>query len=191
MVVVLVFVQGEVLEEAMEQENQYVLEYLGEETSNKIQQQTEAWYITNIKDSGVEKAVYDYFIPKKNTDTGLEKMSPWLFSWMEDRLDTFWWAVYQVVYKLGLFFAWLPYMVPIFIGSLVDGFVVRQKKKYRNGYSSPLRYDYALFAMYALLFIPLLYITTPIAVHPLWVPIWGLCICTSNIILTSNIQQRI
>jgi len=191
MVVVLIFVQDDFLEKAMEQEQQYVLDYLGEETSNKIKQETDAWYIENIKESGVELATYNYFIPKKNSSTGLENMAPWLFTWMEGRLDTFWWAVYQVVYKLGLFFSWVPYLLPVGIASLIDGLVTREKKKHGDDYSSPLRYDYALYAMYILLFIPLLYITTPIAVHPLWVPLWGLCFCASNMILTSNIQQRI
>jgi len=189
--IVLLFLQGDVLERAMETERGYVTGYLGEATSNEIKQQSDATYIKYIKSSGVEESVYDFFIPVKNSKTGLEEMSPWLFEWMEERLDTFWWAVYQFIYKFNLFVSWLPYLLPLLAAALVDGFMVRERKKFESGYSSPLRYDYALMSLYFLLFVPLLYITTPVAVHPLWVPIWGVLLCSANIVLSSNIQQRI
>lgn len=189
--IILLFLNGDVLEAAIEKEQQYVLGYLGEETSKQLKHRTDLTYVTYIKASGVEESVYNFFIPRKNSKTGLAEMSPWLFHWFEDRLDTFWWAVYQVLYKLNLFLSWMPYLLPVFLAAFIDGLTVREVKKVESGYSSPLRYDYALISLYILLFIPLIYLSTPIAIHPLWVPLWGVILSVASIVFSSNIQQRI
>jgi hypothetical protein len=189
--VIILFLGEDMIESQIEKEQVYIQAYLGDETSRHLKESTDAWYRRAILDPGIERVVYNYFIPAKETGSGLEEMSPWLFTWMEGRLDAFWWAVYQFVFKMKLFGYWLPFIFPLLLAAMVDGWVTREKKKGEGGYSSPLRYDFSIYMVGILSFTPIIYFTTPMAIHPLWVPIWAGILCSIIILLGANTQQRI
>jgi hypothetical protein len=131
-------------------------------------------------------------LPDRSRDQkGMEHLAPWLSVWVKGRLDAFWWVVFQGLYRLGLIALWLPALAPLLIALAVDGLVQRQVSKARQGYANPVRYHSAWHALILLAVLPALYLTMPLACHPLVVPLWAIALGAAVRLLLANLQHRL
>lgn len=180
------------VQEQVHNEKVSVEKYLGQNTSIYLVDVTGSVYQSIFLDTGIVSSSYALFLPDRSEDQkGMENLAPWLMVWMEERLDAFWWLVYQAIYRTEIFLQWLPYLLPLLLVSLGDGLVQRKVQKSEYGYANPVRYHAAWHALTIFTVLPLLYISLPLAVHPLAVPLWAISISAIGTVLFANIQHRI
>ncbi len=55
----------------------------------------------------------------------MENLAPWWFSWLEERLDAFWWVIYQSLYRSQLILHWLPLIAFFVACALIEGLAQR------------------------------------------------------------------
>jgi hypothetical protein len=189
------FVSADWVRGQVDSERSRVADYLGQETAGAIAHQTQATYRRIAVDSGLQRLTYRALIPWHVPDkpvTGLEDMAPWLFAWMEARLDAFWWLVYQAVFRLMQMGVWLPYLGVFLVAGLGDGLMVRAVTKTAIGdHTSALRYDLGIQSLLALVAAPLVYLSLPLSVPPVVIPLWGGLACAALLLTGASLQKRL
>ena len=128
---------------------------------------------------------------QRANSTGLETLGDSMWPYVQSRIEVMWLTIYQAVQRFGVIALWAPYFLPILIPSLIHGYTVREIKKVSYGYASPVIYHAAGKTLIAALFLPLFYITLPIAIHPMLVMIWGVCVSLLMLALSANVQKQI
>lgn len=98
-------------------------------------------------------------------------------------------AFYGLFIRLGIMWQWCFYMLPLFIGAIVEG-MVRRKIKYAGfGFSPPIAYTGALHGIIALLGLPLIYLLIPLPVTPYFMPFWTLILAIAVLGFMENFQR--
>ncbi len=180
------------VEKQLSQEKAHVEAYLGNETAIYLSSETSGLYKKLFLDTHIVSGTYKRLIPDKNKPQhGMEGLAPWLFIWIEERLDAFWWLVYQGIYRLLVIVQWLPYLLALIMAAFVDGLVDRQVKISEYGYANPVRYQIARRSLIILMSVPLLYLSFPLNIHPMVIPAWVCCIALTIMVFVANAQQRL
>lgn len=173
-------------------ERGHVSSYLGSGRAAQLDEQAKDWYKKLFTDSRLVSGSYWWLLPDRSKPThGMGNLAPWLFTWVEARLDTFWWVIYQAVFRVQLLLQWLTYLLPLLLAALIDGVIQRQVKKRSHGYANPVRYHAAWHAITALFVVPPLYLSTPFSLHPIVIPAWAVLLSLAVVALFANIQQRL
>lgn len=180
------------IEEQLRGEQSYVEGYLGETAANDLSGRSAAIYKRWFVDTQIVARSYEALIPDRSgPQHGMEGLAPWLFGWLEARLDTAWWMVYQAIYRSLLFLRWLPYLGALLAASMLDGFVERKIKKTTHQPANNVRYHTSARAVLLLAFLLLFYLSLPINVHPIVVPAWGFLLAIASMVMAANAQHRI
>jgi hypothetical protein len=189
---VAVFASAKWIQAQIVKEKHSVQTYLGEDTATHISKRADESFQALFVDTEMVDGLYGYLIPDASTPKhGTEGLAPWFFSWLHDSLQTFWWLAYQAIYRLFLFSQWMPYLGILLLAAFIDGLVERKIRIKTGEYANSVRYRAGIRALLILLVIPLLYLTLPISVPPLIVPIWIFCASVVLMLVAGNAQHRI
>ena len=189
---VAVFASSTWLQEQIVQEKKSVQAFLGEDTARLISVKADDRFRQTFVDTEVVRHVHRFLIPDESVPKhGTEGLAPWFFEWLSDSLQTFWFVVYQAIYRLLLFSEWLPYLGILILAAGIDGLVERKIRKKNRGYANPVRYRAGIRLLIVFSIVPLLYLTLPISVTPLLVPLWIFGAAAVLMLVTANAQHRI
>lgn len=189
---VAVFTSSTWLQDQIVKEKVSVHAYLGSETARQISNRADDRFQQLFVDTEVVDHVYRFLIPDDSVPKhGTDGLAPWFFDWLDDSLRTFWFVAYQAIYRLSLFSEWMPYLGILILAALVDGLVERKIRKKNRGYANPVRYRAGIRLLVVLFVVPLLYLTLPLSVTPLLVPVWIFAAAAVLMLVTSNAQHRI
>lgn len=180
------------VEREFSEERSLVASELGSQRANALAGRAERayrrWFVDNGRVAGSYATVLpDHTVPQQ----GMENLAPWAFRWAGHRLDAFWWLAYQAVYRLFLLGVWFPYVAVASGAALIDGLVRRQIKRANSGYASGDRIAIARAGLLVLLLGPLFYLSLPIAVPPMMLPLGGAGLALLCSLYAANIQHRI
>ena len=189
---ILLLVDAQWVEKELLRERTWTTEQWGETSAQHIQRQAAARYEAAVVASGAVAWSYSALIPDPRvSQQGMEVLAPQLFVWLRHRIDALWWLVYQALYRLQLIRAWLPYIGSVAFAAMVEGLVQRAVKRANVVSASGDRYAIAQGGLLILLIAPLLYLSAPLAVTPLCIPVWGGLVAVCVGLLSANLQQEV
>jgi hypothetical protein len=96
--------------------------------------------------------------------------------------------LFVVVLRFFIFAVWLVVLWPVFVASVVDGFVRRSIKRAEFGAMRPAAYTLTSLVVIPLAMAPLLYLVIPVPISPLISPIWACVLVLPLSAMVSNMQ---
>jgi len=166
--------------------------YLGSVRQDHIRQRALGIYRGWFVESGAVTRSYERLLPDRTkAQYGMEGLAPWFFVWLERRLDAFWWLVFQAIYRAQVIGEWLPYIGLLAAVSSADGMLQRQVRRASAGYASADRYTLARRALMILGFLPFVYLSLPLSIHPMAIPIWGVLLSIALAVFAANAQHEV
>lgn len=191
---IVILIPGNWTHKAVTKELALIRDGLGVETATWVQEKASSWYVSGFIETGIQDEAYRVLIPteeQKQKSTGLESLGDWWFPMVEDRLNGFFAALYQLLVRVALFAVWSPYMLLIFVPAIWDGWMMRSVKKTNFEYASPIIHRYGVrgivFVVFSLGFV----FTLPIALDPRIIPIALIATAVLTGMIVSNLQKRI
>ena len=161
------------MKEVYVQERQIVKSQLGEETLERIEQKSSAWFKRAIVDTGVLAGSYSLCerrVKDRFDDRGFG-------GWFGNRLDVVWIAVRQMFFRFGQIYIWFPCVAVFFPPLIFDGYQKRQIRKNQSSNFSPLTYCWAwrsmMFLLLGLTLGPMIPYTLPPMIVPVWIGLLG------------------
>ncbi len=155
-------------------ENDMIVRAIGTSLTAEVTSRAQSWVALTDR----------YLLKRKSTAAQPSR-------WMQDRGETGRWLLFQFFQRVSLLVVWLFLLGPLLLASLVDGFVVRQKRKCGDEYVNPVRFNLGFHLAHAIFLFPLIYVVVPLPVHPwiifLWVSAMALAIRT----IAANLHYRI
>lgn len=189
---VVVFADSGWLQAQIVNEKQGVADYLGADLVTSLGARADAAFRSFFVNTGVIDSVHRFLIPNADVPKhGTEGLAPWFFVWLDDSLRTFWLMAYQGIFRFLILSEWLPYMGALLLAASVDGLVIRKVRKENLGYANPVRYRLGVRALVVLAVVPLIYLTAPISITPLFAPIWVIALSMVLMMVAANAQDRI
>ena len=167
-----------------------VATYLGDARAQDISTRSDALFRLLMVDSGVVGTVERGLLPQPGGRMG-DSDIPWLFGWVERSVRTLWFVVYQAIYRLLLLADWVPVLGVVLAAAVVDGGVARSINKSTHQYANPVRYRAGIRALVGLFVVPLFYLSLPVNVTPVVIPVWFFAMAVTVIIVMANAQHRI
>jgi hypothetical protein len=191
-VFVVVLVNAEWIQNQLSRERELVKVYLGQGVEGILSDSTEQTYDGWFVRTGAVKACYEKLLPDPAIPKhGMENLAPWWFKWLEERLDAFWWVIYQSLYRSQLILHWLP-LIALFVAcALIEGLAQRALKRSTFAYASADKHVFAKRGLVLLAMSPLMYFVLPFYVHPSVVPIWGAAVVFATTVLIANAQHHV
>lgn len=176
----------------MEQEQANLAAWLGEVAANRMATETREDYTRYFVDTGAIESLRDFFLPRdraKDIENGTGNVGRPFFPYVEDRLNAFWYTMFQILLRLKQFEIWMPLLYALLLPAIVDGWNTREMKLHSYGYSSPNLYHMAFHVVILLLFMVVVYLLSPVA-WPAWlVPMWMGAIALAALMMTSHFQK--
>lgn len=164
--------------------------HLGSTRYERLQQRAEGLYARLFVESGAVAGSYARLLPDRSQPGNLD-LAPWFFRWLARRLDAFWWLVNQGLYRALLLNEWGRYLVWVFAATCCDGLIRRKIKQAGHQSPSSDRYTLARRALLLLMLLPVVYLSLPVSVAPIFVPLWGGMLALTLALLTSHMQHQI
>ena len=106
-------------------------------------------------------------------------------------MDAVWLSIYQVMQRLALVVAWLPYLSILVIPTLYDGMQRRRIKQMSFDYASPLRHRGAFWLVSGLMILGFAALFFPFPVPALGVPLIAALLAVALMLLVANTQKRV
>ncbi len=143
--------------------------------------------------SGIYQGIHHFFIPPKEVqqkDDFKRISSPW-YQWVDGRLQTFAYVIYQLILRVILFVALLPYLSVLFLAAFFDGVMTWKLKRTNFDYTSPVfhRFGWNLFTHLMLGLVMLFWL--PLPLHPLLIFIVMIIVCVVFGFSVGHVQKRI
>ena len=146
------------------------------------------WFVSN----GIVQASYARLLPDPSIPARrMLGLAPWFFRWLEHRLNAFWWLVFEALCRLQLIRAWAAPITVLALAACIDGLVRRQIHRVDHGFASGDRYLIARRVLLVLAIAPAIYLSAPITIAPVAVPLWGALVALLLSQLTANTQHRL
>ena len=164
--------------------------YLGAARAEDLSTRSDALFRVLLVESGVVGTVERALLPQPGGRMG-DKDIPWLFDWIGRSLRTFWFQLYQGIYRLLVLADWIPILGVVPGAAVVDGLVARLISKATRQYANPVRYRTGIRVLIALPLVVLFYLSLPINVSPVVIPAWFFAAAATVIVVMANAQHRI
>lgn len=164
--------------------------YLGEAQARDLSDRSDAVFRVLLVNTGAVSTAERAFLPRPSPRMG-DKDIPVLFDWMGRVLTTFWFVLYQGIYRALLMAEWIPVLGAVLGAAVVDGAVARSINKSTCRYANPVRYRAGIRTLIALLVAPMFYLSIPFSVPPVVIPLWFFCLAGGVIVVMANAQHRI
>jgi hypothetical protein len=176
----------------LDDERAFVGTYLGEKTGNYIDEKTDEIFTRWFVQTRAVEHTYDFLLFNRSyLKRVVRSIAPAVLRWIQQRLEAFWWLVYQSLYRLILAAQWAPYLLPIIFACIVDGYYQRKIYKSEMAYANTVHYHVAWNIITFLLLAPIVYVAIPVSIHPLFVPAWGIIMAGATYLLFSSLQHRL
>ncbi len=189
---VILLVNAPWLEQQATHEQTRVEGHFGSARYERVAKRAVANYRSWFVESGIVAASYERLLPEPNRPQhGMEGLAPWFFGWLRHRLDAFWWLVYQAMHRAQLIREWSPILGTLIAAAGTDGLVQRQIKRCQHGRASSDRYTLARRALFLLGSAPALYLSLPVSVSPIAVPIWGSLLALCLLVFMASAQHEL
>ncbi|MYM92704.1 DUF4400 domain-containing protein [Duganella vulcania] len=191
-VIVTVALSSDTISRAASREREMVVSTFGEEMASSIIKRTDVVYKRYFFDSGWIKGSYEAFVPSRDElsdSRSLADMGRPMFKVMDQKLRTFWTAVYYGTQRMTILMMWLPYLMPFVVAVIVDGMATRKKRQFNYEYANPVVFGAMSHAVLALISFPFLYFLLPFPVNPLVSPIWIGVFCLALFAMISHTQR--
>ncbi len=191
--VVLVFIPGNITENIIKKEAAMIDSTMGVETRNMIHLKAQNWYRASVIDSGFYEEMHHLFIPtqeQRAKGPGMKDFGTKYFVWIENRLEALTTVFYQFFTRLALFSIWMPYMMIMLLPAMYDGYMTWKIKCTNFDYVSPVLHQASARGAILLVFIVLISFFFPFVVPPLLMPILMILMCILIGIGISNLQKR-
>ena len=189
---IVLLVNAEWVQQQSSVEQHRITKHMGVQRSAAMIERAQARYQDWFSATGIRQQTYRRLLPDPSLPrTGVEGLAPWFFDWLKRRLDAFWALVFLGICRAHLFVEWAPLLMAAGAAAIIDGVVQRRIKRFNHALASADKYVLAKCALMVLTFVPLLYLSAPIAITPLIVPGWGACLTLTCMLLASHAQHRI
>jgi hypothetical protein len=188
---VLLLINADWLQGQAHKERAAMAEHLGKEQYEHLRAHADELFTRWFVASGAIDSSYRSLLPDKQRHATDLNLAPWFFHWLERRIDAFWWLLDQALYRIQLLRAWGTYLALVALVACVDGLMQRQIKRSQHQAPSSDRYVLGRRLLFILIFLPLLYLSMPLSVAPLLVPLWGIGFAFTLLMLTANMQHQI
>lgn len=146
-----------------------------------------------------EQEVYEasYVAPSEDMRVGLADLSrdlgrhkP-LTEWTSSRVVVTWLWGNLISYRLVMLFAWLLSFLPFIVAAFIDGYYVREARKYSFFSQSPIRHKVGVRTAISVCGMAAVSVVMPLAIPPVVAPIALLAIGSAGWLWTSNLQKRL
>ena len=178
----------------MQSERDKVVFYTGSENEKNIFESTLNAYDALFIESGIMESSINLFVPtdkQKNASTGLENLGDSMFPTAFERINAFWDSVFQLIYRVMLMLFWLPFVLPLLLSSMFDGFSIRNIKKHTYGYASPVRYHMSMHMIrISVVLIPIM-LFAPFTISPVIILVWALIQAIALMFAARNLQKKL
>lgn len=191
-ILLMILVDAEWVKSQIDIEQGYIAGYLGDEKAKMLRERTDAIFAERFVENEVVDKTYRFFLFNESTLTSAAKgLAPASLLWIRDRIEAMWWLIYESIFRYQMTMYWLPFVLPLMLAAMLDGFMQRQIRKYEQGYASPAHHTTATALMVFLWYSGFLYMAIPIAIHPLFIPVWAMLMIGNIALFSSSMQNRI
>ncbi len=180
-------VSGNSMSEHLQSEHQQYSNRLGQDNAQWISKTGEKIYTAIIKNSGVEHFLIKHTTADGRMGTGLEKSLSFFQGVVINLLN----LIKQILYRMSVLLACLPYWGVVLIAAIVDGLLIRKIRYHDFHYTSPLK---NLWSRKACQWIPvffLILIIIPLSLPVLLIPAAAWLTAISLGWWTANWQKKI
>lgn len=193
-IVVLTLLPNSWMARVYERERVMLVDGLGKSAAEWVSAKGYGWYMTAFFNSGAVKKTYDLFVndPGRTPDpTGFERGGKAWFQYMEGRLKAFWTAVAVMCCRLAMAMIWLPHSLILAVPAVLDGMMMWRVRREGFSFSSPVTHLYSIRAAKALMWLSVISLTVPIAIHPMLFPAFLVGAVLSLGIAAGSMPRRI
>lgn len=189
---VILIAQANWVKGELDAERDSISKYFGEGTAQIVEGRTEIFFNDWFIETGAVENTYSFLLFNESLLRKIiSKLAPGALVWLKERVEAFWWLIYQSVFRAFMAVYWLPYLLPLFAAGVLDGLMQRKIKKVDFEYANTVHYHIAWNIITALMIVPVLYLLLPISVHPLIIPIWSVSLAAAMALLSSSLQHRL
>lgn len=121
-------------------------------------------------------------------DAGQDKP---ISQWANDRATAMWLWGNLISYRLVMLFSWMLCILPLILGAFIDGYYVRESRKYSFFSQSPIRHKVGVRSATLIFGATVCSILLPLAFSPLIVPGALIGIGMASWLWISNLQKRL
>lgn len=133
-----------------------------------------AWFKRDFHDTGVMAHSFDMFIPTQAEIDRAEHLDPGfmqpVFGWWERRVRAWWTLVWSSYLRLSMLVTWAPVAVLFVLPWVVDGWTQRERRKHTFDMDSATRQHFSVLALTAIPLVLIVAVTSPLALHPMFIP---------------------
>lgn len=187
--VIMILVPSHWMEGTIEREREMIAQHLGKDSSTWVTDTSDRWYTDQIVHTGVESGIYSYLVTPKS-ERKYSGGDRW-FDWVEARIDTMFYVVEQTYQRAALVALWLPYLLILFVPSVVDGIMTWKIKRTNFDYASPVVHRYSLWLLFLLMYGLVVMLFIPFALNPVFIP-GGIMLGSVLLgLMLGNLQKRV
>lgn len=164
----------------------------GAATTTRIASTATEAYNAMFVETGMVRGIQRARVTKAEEEQSEEvfgNMSLAMAAVSKNYLDTLSALFYVLTVRVLIFLSWAPFILPFFAGAFCEG-VARRKIKYDTfGQYGAVFYASAMHTSIVIAFLPILYLISPFAVTPYFVPFWAVCAALPIITAIANASQ--
>lgn len=164
----------------------------GTEKTLEIVEGSKGVYKGLFVDSGIVQWASDHLAVQQDQQRtarkifgGFSKISDGTNNWIFSSI----YAIYGLFIRLGIMWQWFLYMIPLFFGATIEGWVTRRIKFNSFGFTPPIAFSAGVHTLIALLGFPFLYLIVPMPVTPYFMPCWAIIFAISLVTVFANMQR--
>jgi hypothetical protein len=155
---------------------------LGNDAAAAVAARAQAWYERLFVATGLVEASYRLILPNAADVERAGALAPLttlpLWSWVAERLQVIWSALYQFLQRLAMIAAWWPFLSLVLLAATGDGWLRRRRRQAGFGYPSPLMHAYALRSLQVLALLTGVVLLLPLPLLAIGVPLIGTLVDT-------------
>lgn len=188
----LVLIPLDWVEDGIAREHGWLAASLGAQQADAVATRTRDLYRWLLVDTGVEAASYHHVLPDEvSPDDAFAATGDTWFPFIAGRLDILFLNLRQMLGRLCLQLTWLPLLVVLAAGAMLDGHLAWRLRAYGFGFTSPLAQHWAIEGIKLCLVLYLGLLIVPIAVPPWFAPALCFLVTAFVAMLARTLMKRV
>ncbi|WP_207461831.1 DUF4400 domain-containing protein [Azospirillum sp. SYSU D00513] len=176
-------------------EREFSLAQVGFDTTLWIERTGWSMYAWIFRDFGLEKSVYEFFLPSHQqaaASRGLEALgAKWYFPLVQAGLDSLFGSIQRFFVRLAMIGAWLPVLPLMLVPAILHGMMAWRSRQYTFDYASPLVHGMAAKAAIWIVIGTPMILMLPVPIPPLIFPVFFLLLSLTLLLVTKHTMKRI
>lgn len=181
------------VQRSLQREMEDAQRWLGDNTVREAVATADQVFVAVLGDRETSRAFQSrFFVDREAQEQSAEFLGHWLrvLTTQSNKLmSTLMFEAYRVVYRVGMWTAWVLPITLLIAGGLVHGLVERRLKGFRFGYTNPVVYNLTSHALILIVFAPLALLLSPVFVAWWAYPLWGIVVAFLTAIAAANLQS--